>query len=379
MENFEQEYRDKMDALCSKADVLDFIKSHAYNNVIIAKKAVSRPLKSILVTVVPIVLVCCFFFIISFNPLTPPMNNSEASSASNNTNKADSTSDSSNAVSSTSDYSPKNTLLYFGNTQPMDYFSKVFRIDSHSTVYSEYPGIKFKKSNEYIALAEALEENLITIDDIISKMKYTDEANDGGSKVYEFTAGDNDLANISFTLIQCNTLSGNRNILIGRDKYILSKNPETGSTVKYNFHSDSISNGVFFPSVGANSPHAVSGTIIKIDKTDDILHSITIVPYHFFVSTETFPGMDGNGLEGLKFDSMEVIFDEDVSDSNIIIPKINDEVYLNIYPGVADLERALAADFSTYSLWNVDCYGTIDELYYIIENRLQDSSGNPVQ
>jgi phosphoglycerol transferase MdoB-like AlkP superfamily enzyme len=130
MENFEEEYRSKMDALCSKVDVLDYIKSNAYRNVTKANKVVSRPLRSILVTVIPIVLVCCFLFVVSLNIFTSPVNNTDNSNTSGfanalNSNYSESNNSKSISSSTSSDTTSKissneNSQIPVNNDNPHD-------------------------------------------------------------------------------------------------------------------------------------------------------------------------------------------------------------------------------------------------------------------
>ena len=58
-------------------------------------------------------------------------------------------------------------------------------INEETTIYSIFPNPKFIKENGgEINLKEELNNNLISIDDIISLMYLYITANDGGSKIY---------------------------------------------------------------------------------------------------------------------------------------------------------------------------------------------------
>ena len=73
---------------------------------------------------------------------------------------------------------------------------------------------------------------MITIDDIIKKMNYIDEANDGGSKLYNYNIEDNDLSDTSFMLVKCHriidadnfeSVKYNTDIILGTSSDIVEK------------------------------------------------------------------------------------------------------------------------------------------------------------
>lgn len=108
-----------------------------------------------------------------------------------------------------------NTLI-FSDEKSIKNLAELYKFKDGSKLLSEYANIEINiDENEISSLSDALEQNKITIDDIILKMIHKDTANDGGSKIYTFNAYDNDLSNIDFILVKCNTFNGNKNILIG--------------------------------------------------------------------------------------------------------------------------------------------------------------------
>ena len=93
-------------------------------------------------------------------------------------------------------------------------------INEETTIYSIFPNPKFIKENGgEINLKEELNNNLISIDDIISLMDLYTTANDGGSKIYKSK-------NQDFYLVKCNSLLENGGI----KDIIISKNVDEGIT-----------------------------------------------------------------------------------------------------------------------------------------------------
>jgi len=108
-----------------------------------------------------------------------------------------------------------NYTLVFSKEKSINNYAKIYQFEDGSKIYSEFSNIYFRKNeNEMINLSSALEQSLITIDDIISKMNYEGGYNDGGSQLYA-TKKNNRLSNTDFMLIKCHTLDGNRNVIIG--------------------------------------------------------------------------------------------------------------------------------------------------------------------
>lgn len=93
-------------------------------------------------------------------------------------------------------------------------------INEETTIYSIFPNPKFIKENGgEINLKEELNNNSISIDDIISLMDLYTTANDGGSKIYKSK-------NQDFYLIKCNSMPENGGI----KDIIISNNADEGIT-----------------------------------------------------------------------------------------------------------------------------------------------------
>ena len=93
-------------------------------------------------------------------------------------------------------------------------------INEETTIYSTFPNLKFIKENGgEINLKKELNNNSISIDDIISLMDLYTTANDGGSKIYKSKHQD-------FYLVKCNSLPENGGI----KDIIISKNVDEGIT-----------------------------------------------------------------------------------------------------------------------------------------------------
>ena len=93
-------------------------------------------------------------------------------------------------------------------------------INEETTIYSTFPNLKFIKENGgEINLKEELNNNSISIDDIISLMDLYTTANDGGSKIYKSKHQD-------FYLVKCNSLPENGGI----KDIIISNNIDEGIT-----------------------------------------------------------------------------------------------------------------------------------------------------
>ena len=73
---------------------------------------------------------------------------------------------------------------------------------SSVVIYTNFGEIKVNFEDETIDLSEALDKNKITILDIMNKVGYSTELNDGGSLVYQYE-NDDDFANVEFTIIDC--------------------------------------------------------------------------------------------------------------------------------------------------------------------------------
>ncbi len=115
----------------------------------------------------------------------------------------------------------KEPMLVFQGQRLEDDLVELYQINENQKVYSMYTEIKYNDHGKEIDLKEALENNKITIDDIISKMTLHDKASDGGSLWYQYETKDNNLANMNFILMKCDSNEGNgnnKNIYIGDDE-----------------------------------------------------------------------------------------------------------------------------------------------------------------
>lgn len=83
---------------------------------------------------------------------------------------------------------------------------EIYKLNEQTTIYSTFLNPKFIKENgDEINLKEELNNNSISIDDIISLMDLYTTANDGGSQIYKSK-------NQNFYLIKCNSLPENGGI-----------------------------------------------------------------------------------------------------------------------------------------------------------------------
>lgn len=101
----------------------------------------------------------------------------------------------------------KDLILYFDDSK-IENNLNIYQIDEVSAIYTNYGKVYYVdgKHNK-IDLGIALENNLITIDEIIDKMNYKDMAMDGGSIVATNDNSKNEISNIDFSIIKCNKLS----------------------------------------------------------------------------------------------------------------------------------------------------------------------------
>ena len=123
--------------------------------------------------------------------------------------------------------------LNFSDEKSNKNFAEIYEFEDGGKIYSEFANIRFVVDNdEKISLKKALELKMITIDDIIKKMNYIDEANDGGSKLYNYNIEDNDLSDTSFMLVKCHriidadnfeSVKYNTDIILGTSSDIVEK------------------------------------------------------------------------------------------------------------------------------------------------------------
>ena len=105
-----------------------------------------------------------------------------------------------------------------------DSFTMITKLENGRTVYSEFSeNYYIDDDGNKIDLKEALENNYISIDEIIKNMELMDSMNDGGSALYK--AKDNSLNDTNeLYLASCNSLEGNggvKDIFIGNDETII--------------------------------------------------------------------------------------------------------------------------------------------------------------
>ena len=86
---------------------------------------------------------------------------------------------------------------------------------SNVVIYTNFGEIKVNFEDETIDLSEALDKNKITLLDIMNKVGYSTELNDGGSLVYQYEK-DDDFANVEFTIVDCH----------GTDRIVIGNTPD---------------------------------------------------------------------------------------------------------------------------------------------------------
>lgn len=117
----------------------------------------------------------------------------------------------------------KQTILSFEGQELNSSFTEIFELSDGRKVYSTFAENYYLDGDTKIELSEALENEYITVDDIIAKMEYHDALNDGGSIIYKYSKDVNNLANKVFYLVSCNSYEGNggiTDIFIGNDMSI---------------------------------------------------------------------------------------------------------------------------------------------------------------
>lgn len=111
--------------------------------------------------------------------------------------------------------SDKKPILLLGNKKSGNDLLEIYQFEDGTKLYSEYVEINYRKGKkEIIPLKDALKDKVITIDKITDKLSFISSADDGGSMIYQYKNKTNDFANKDFVLIKCNTLDGNRDIII---------------------------------------------------------------------------------------------------------------------------------------------------------------------
>ena len=105
-----------------------------------------------------------------------------------------------------------------------DSFTMITKLENGRTVYSEFSeNYYIDDDGNKIDLKEALENNYISMDEIIKNMELMDSMNDGGSALYKAKGNSLNDTNELY-LASCNSLEGNggiKDIFIGNDETII--------------------------------------------------------------------------------------------------------------------------------------------------------------
>lgn len=113
----------------------------------------------------------------------------------------------------------KNILSVDGNVVD-DSFIMITKLEDGRTVYSEFSeNYYIDNDGKKIDLKEALENNSVSMNEIIASMEYVTSMNDGGSALYK-AKGNNLNDTKELYLASCNSLEGNggiKDIFIGND------------------------------------------------------------------------------------------------------------------------------------------------------------------
>lgn len=95
---------------------------------------------------------------------------------------------------------------------------------SSVVIYTNFGEIKVNFEDETIDLSEALDKNKITLLDIMNKVGYSTELNDGGSLVYQYEK-DDDFANVEFTIVDCH----------GTDRIVIGNTPDVADRCRRDY------------------------------------------------------------------------------------------------------------------------------------------------
>ena len=117
----------------------------------------------------------------------------------------------------------KNILSVEGNVVN-DSFTMITKLEDGRTVYSEFSeNYYIDDAGNKVDLKEALENNSVSMNEIIASMELVDSMNDGGSALYK-AKGNNLNDTKELYLASCNSLEGNggiKDIFIGNDETII--------------------------------------------------------------------------------------------------------------------------------------------------------------
>lgn len=110
--------------------------------------------------------------------------------------------------------------FYLNSRNIYDDFIEIYTFDDGSKIYTNLKELLYEDySNDIsdIPLAEALRNGYTKIDALYENWEIIETYDDGGTKIYN---------NDEYYLLKCNTISGNKNIIIGtkKDVYYLCNN-----------------------------------------------------------------------------------------------------------------------------------------------------------
>lgn len=91
-------------------------------------------------------------------------------------------------------------------------FSLIYTTDDDINIYSSIDVIYFNDNYVGISLSHALNEKILSVDNLISKLRYVSSLNDGGSQYYKYISDDKTFGDKDFFLIKCNSLLENGNL-----------------------------------------------------------------------------------------------------------------------------------------------------------------------
>lgn len=117
-------------------------------------------------------------------------------------------------------------ILEFSDNKSKNNYAEIYTFDDTSKLYSEFSNINYiKDDGKKIRLSTALTENLITIDEIISKMKVEIDSENDNLKWYSFDANKNNLSDTDFVVVKCSELENNKNdnVIFGSTLDIVQK------------------------------------------------------------------------------------------------------------------------------------------------------------
>lgn len=100
----------------------------------------------------------------------------------------------------------RNFKLEFENTSCNSKEIIVYTYPDNHVIYSKCGNVYYIEGKNKITLAEAIEKEYITIQNISDKIEFVGAIYDGGSELYKYTDEFNNFANASFQLELCNKL-----------------------------------------------------------------------------------------------------------------------------------------------------------------------------